>query len=262
MQGRRALSGRYPAGDGPETGETLVDELGGGRSPPRSPSGRASARTSRSPTCPGPTARKAEAGGGSTSARPIRWKSWASATSRCTIRRTRQGAEPVRRTPLRLPGTAPSIHSTCYLRTAAGKRPQTERAMIVDDVTKLSLLETRKPDHALPRPFYTDAEIRSRPARHLVQGLAVCDPLMRDPADRKLRDMQVGEYPVVIVRGADGQIRAFHNAAATAAAGSAPRSRARPRSSSAPTISGPTSLTAGCSTPGTWGRTSSPPTTG
>ena len=31
--------------------------------------------------------------------------------------------------------------------------------MIADDVSTLELLQTRKPDHALPRPFYTDPGI-------------------------------------------------------------------------------------------------------
>ena len=59
--------------------------------------------------------------------------------------------------------------------------------MIVDDVTKLNLLETRKPDHALPRAFYTDPEIfdldmraictrtgfsRSRPAKSRRPGIS------------------------------------------------------------------------------------------
>ena len=74
--------------------------------------------------------------------------------------------------------------------------------------------------------------------------------------------MQVGEYPVVIVRGADGQIRAFHNACrhrggrvCTALKGEAPKLVC-------PYHQWTYELDGGCSTPGTWGRTSSPPTTG
>ena len=85
--------------------------------------------------------------------------------------------------------------------------------MIVDDVTKLSLLETRKPDHALPRPFYTDPEIFDLDLRTIwYKDWLFAIPSCEIPQTGNFVTMQVGEYPVVIVRGADGQIRAFHNA--------------------------------------------------
>ncbi|WP_415012780.1 Rieske 2Fe-2S domain-containing protein [Amaricoccus sp.] len=86
-------------------------------------------------------------------------------------------------------------------------------------------------------------------------------PACEIPKTGNFVTLQVGAYPVLVVRGADGQIRAFHNSCrhrgsrvCTALKGSA-------RSSSAPTTSGPTSSTGGCSSPATWGRTSSRPTT-
>ena len=71
-QGRRALSGRHAAGASTRrAARRWSTSSGGGPSPPRSPTGRASARTSRSPICRGRTARRAASSRCSTSARPI-----------------------------------------------------------------------------------------------------------------------------------------------------------------------------------------------
>ncbi|PJN96303.1 Rieske (2Fe-2S) protein [Amaricoccus sp. HAR-UPW-R2A-40] len=103
--------------------------------------------------------------------------------------------------------------------------------MIADATNILSLLETRRPDHALPRGFYTDPAIYEFDLdaifyREWLFAIPACEI----PQTGNFVTMQVGQYPVVIVRGADGRIRAFHNACrhrgsrvCTALKGSAPK---------------------------------------
>ena len=83
---------------------------------------------------------------------------------------------------------------------------------MIDDAT-LSLLETRKPDHALPRGFYTDPGIFDLDLRSIwYRDWLFAIPACEIPQTGNFVTMQVGEFAIVIVRGADGKIRAFHNA--------------------------------------------------
>jgi stachydrine N-demethylase len=84
--------------------------------------------------------------------------------------------------------------------------------MTANDLTMLNLLETRKPDHALPRAFYTDAEIFDVDLRNVwYRDWLFAIPACEVAQTGNFVTMQVGEYAVVIVRGADGKVRAFHN---------------------------------------------------
>jgi hypothetical protein len=96
---------RYPVGIlpvmDPETGETLVDELGRRSYTTSIAYGRPSARTSRSPICRRITARWGASSASSISPRPIRSKLRRSATRRFTIRKTSsRGADRLRVTPM------------------------------------------------------------------------------------------------------------------------------------------------------------------
>ena len=76
----------------------------------------------------------------------------------------------------------------------------------------LSALSSRQPGYSLPRPFYTDAAIFEAD----LETIWYRDWLFALPAAalRKTGDyqtVQVGAYPVIVVKGADGRIRAFHN---------------------------------------------------
>ena len=73
-------------------------------------------------------------------------------------------------------------------------------------------LATRKPAHTLERAFYTDAEVldldfRRIFYRHWLFAVPACEI----PKAGDFATLQVGAYPVVVVRGADGAVRAFHN---------------------------------------------------
>lgn len=76
----------------------------------------------------------------------------------------------------------------------------------------LDLLATRVPNHALPRGFYTDADIFADDLREIwYREWLFAIPACEVPAAGSFVTMQVGDYAVLIVRGADGKIRAFHN---------------------------------------------------
>lgn len=75
-----------------------------------------------------------------------------------------------------------------------------------------SLLATRKPNHSLPRPFYTDPEIfRLDLERIWYQSWLFAAPACELPKPGDYVTHKVGLYSVIIVRGVDGVIRAFHN---------------------------------------------------
>ena len=75
-----------------------------------------------------------------------------------------------------------------------------------------ALLQQRKPGHALPQGFYTDAEILAFDLTAIYGEswlLAGFEAEVRQPGN--YLSMMVGQWPVLIVRGRDGELRAFHN---------------------------------------------------
>lgn len=97
--------------------------------------------------------------------------------------------------------------------------------------TALDLLASRLADHALPRPFYTDPGMLDLDLAEVwYRDWLFAIPACEIPKTGNFVTMQVGAYPVVIVRGADGRVRAFHNSCrhrgsrvCTALKGSAPK---------------------------------------
>ncbi|SMX36435.1 aromatic ring-hydroxylating oxygenase subunit alpha [Maliponia aquimaris] len=76
----------------------------------------------------------------------------------------------------------------------------------------LSMLMRRKPAHSLAQPFYTDAgvfQVDMEQIWHREWLFAI--PACEIPKAGSYVVYDVGAYSVVIVRGTDGQIRAFHN---------------------------------------------------
>lgn len=76
----------------------------------------------------------------------------------------------------------------------------------------LALLMNRKPNQSLAQPFYTDPAIFELD----MQSIFYADwlfaiPACEIPKTGNYVTYKVGAYSVIIVRGADGQIRAFHN---------------------------------------------------
>ena len=78
--------------------------------------------------------------------------------------------------------------------------------------TLSDLLARRRPGHALERPFYTDPDIFARDleliwSREWLFALPAAQ-LDKTGAYHRLK---VGAWDVIVVKGADGEIRAFHN---------------------------------------------------
>jgi len=76
----------------------------------------------------------------------------------------------------------------------------------------LSLLKSRRPGHALPRAFYTDPAIYQADLEAIWyrDWLFVGHDCELASAGAYFT-VQVGDYPLVVLRGADGVIRALHN---------------------------------------------------
>ncbi len=76
----------------------------------------------------------------------------------------------------------------------------------------LAKLRNRRPDHTLAREFYADPEYYRLDLEHIFYRewlFAGHDCELANPGD--YLTLQVGEYPVLVVRSDDGRIRAFHN---------------------------------------------------
>ncbi len=75
-----------------------------------------------------------------------------------------------------------------------------------------TLLAARKPAHSLPRPFYTDPDVyRADLDKIWYRDWLFAVAAAELPKTGAYVTLQVGEYSIIIVRGADGQIRSFHN---------------------------------------------------
>lgn len=83
--------------------------------------------------------------------------------------------------------------------------------MLTDTDIK-TLLTARRPNHALPRAFYIDDAVFDADIRHVFgqQWLFVAASAEFDRAGR-FATLRIGDYSIIVIRGADGDIRAFHN---------------------------------------------------
>ena len=83
---------------------------------------------------------------------------------------------------------------------------------MLQDSDVLSLLATRKPNHSLPRAFYTDPDIFQLDLERIwYRSWLFAVPACELPKPGNYVTHKVGLYSVIIVRGTDGAIRAFHN---------------------------------------------------
>jgi stachydrine N-demethylase len=74
------------------------------------------------------------------------------------------------------------------------------------------LLARRKPDHALEQAFYNDPEIfRMDMEMIFYRDWLFVAPACDLPKPGSYITHQIGDYGIIIVRGHDGEIRAFHN---------------------------------------------------
>ncbi|TJZ79222.1 aromatic ring-hydroxylating oxygenase subunit alpha [Paracoccus hibiscisoli] len=74
------------------------------------------------------------------------------------------------------------------------------------------LIAVRLPDHALPRDLYCGQQaFRDDLEQIWYREWLFAGPSCELPKTGSYITMQVGDYPVIVTRGADGRIRAFHN---------------------------------------------------
>ena len=82
----------------------------------------------------------------------------------------------------------------------------------MDLSTAARLFEARRPGHSLPQPLYLDPAMLAFDMAAIFGTswlLAGFEVEVREPGD--YLSMMVGQWPILIVRGRDGEIRAFHN---------------------------------------------------
>lgn len=79
--------------------------------------------------------------------------------------------------------------------------------------TMLELIQQRVPKHALTRDLYRDDEVYRQDLEHIwhKEWIFAGHTVEIEKAGEYIT-LQVGDYPVVIIRGDDGEVRAFHNA--------------------------------------------------
>ena len=83
---------------------------------------------------------------------------------------------------------------------------------MLDDSELQSLLAQRKSGHSLPRPFYTDPEVFAADMERIwYRDWLFAIAAAEVPKTGSYVTMQIGAYSIIIVRGADGTIRSFHN---------------------------------------------------
>jgi Rieske 2Fe-2S family protein len=100
-------------------------------------------------------------------------------------------------------------------------------------------LESRQPGHSLPQALYNDPamfefDLHAIYGRSWLMAGFTCEV----PDQGSYTSIRIGPWPVLIVRGRDGQIRGFHNSAAIAAQSCARKGWAGPRASCAPVTAG------------------------
>jgi Rieske 2Fe-2S family protein len=76
----------------------------------------------------------------------------------------------------------------------------------------LSLLLTRQPGYSLPQPFYTDPDLYQSDLRHIwYRDWLMAGTVAEFPKTGSFTTLQIGDAAIILVRGADGVIRGFHN---------------------------------------------------
>jgi Rieske 2Fe-2S family protein len=83
---------------------------------------------------------------------------------------------------------------------------------MIQDNALLTLLRDQKPATSLARPFYTDPAVYSADLERVWYSSWIFAAAEAElPKPGSYVTFQLGDYPLVVVRGQDGQPRAFHN---------------------------------------------------
>ncbi|MEN5036513.1 aromatic ring-hydroxylating dioxygenase subunit alpha [Pseudomonas sp. TWI929] len=77
----------------------------------------------------------------------------------------------------------------------------------------IGLINQRKPRHVLPRELYLDPEVYRQDLEQIWhKDWVFAGHTFEIPKAGQYFTLQIGDYPVAVVRGKDGEVRAFHNA--------------------------------------------------
>jgi len=77
----------------------------------------------------------------------------------------------------------------------------------------IDLIQKRKARHALPRELYMDPEVYRQDLEHIWhKDWIFAGHTFELEKPGQYFTLQIGDYPVAVVRGKDGRVRAFHNA--------------------------------------------------
>ncbi|KMK65206.1 aromatic ring-hydroxylating dioxygenase subunit alpha [Puniceibacterium sp. IMCC21224] len=80
------------------------------------------------------------------------------------------------------------------------------------DADVLSLLLSRQPGYSLEQPFYTDPGLYDADLRHIWYKDWLMTAVSAElPKTGSYVTRQIGDYSIIVVRGADGVVRSFHN---------------------------------------------------
>lgn len=83
---------------------------------------------------------------------------------------------------------------------------------MLTDADVLSLLMARQPGYSLPRPFYTDEGLFQADMRNIFhRDWLFAGAGAELPKTGSYMTLQIGAYSIIVVRGADGVVRSFHN---------------------------------------------------
>jgi len=109
----------------------------------------------------------------------------------------------------------------------------------------LRQLNNRREGFSLEQPFYIDPDYYKLDLEMIwYRDWLFVGHDCEIPKAGNYVTLQIGDYPVLILRTREGEIRAFHNTVGTAATASAPRIAVLRPVLSVPITSGPTSTTA------------------
>lgn len=74
------------------------------------------------------------------------------------------------------------------------------------------MLQTRERTYSLPQPFYTDERLFQIDMQEIFhKEWLIAGMTCEIPAKGNYITLQIGKNPIIVVRGAEGKVHAFHN---------------------------------------------------